>query len=303
LSKREQDNKDKQERAKSQRKDDNEMKKALQKIENEHNVARHQKELELQAEIAKAKNNASDRAQLDIQLKAIMGKHEQAKKEAENMFKFDKVTKKNKLEARLKKKREAIEARNRAKRDGQLKQNNTHGTHGTHGTHLTEEEHTEKKRRRKNMTEIETAQLARQAELKQEYDNLQKELKSMKNVGKESMAGAGEAAKEFLANEQKRLEKRKRNLEVQLKTIIEHHDASKDTLTKMLNAKKGNVHQRVLERRARKKERYGLGGLNWGLSGGGWRMWSLMFFVFLFVLCVVCLLSCVCVCDVLWCVL
>jgi len=295
LSKREQDNKDKQERAKSQRKDDNEMKKALQKIENEHNVARHQKELELQAEIAKAKNNASDRAQLDIQLKAILGKHEQAKKEAENMFKFDKVTKKNKLEARLKKKREAIEARNRAKRDGQLKQNNTHGTHGTHGTHLTEEEHTEKKRRRKNMTEIETAQLARQAELKQEYDNLQKELKSMKNVGKESMAGAGEAAKEFLANEQKRLEKRKRNLEVQLKTIIEHHDASKDTLTKMLNAKKGNVHQRVLERRARKKERYGLGGLNWGLSGGGWRMWPLMFFVFVWC-CVWCAFSHACVC-------
>jgi hypothetical protein len=259
LSKREQENKDKQERAKAQRKDDNEMKKALQKIENEHNVARHQKELELQAEIAKAKNNASDRAQLNIQLKAIMGKHEQAKKEAEKMFKFDKVTKKNKLEARLKKKREAIEAMNRAKRDsqGQLKKNNTR----RHGTHLTEEEHTEKKRRRKNMTEIETAQLARQAELKQEYDNLQKELKSMKNVGKENMAGAGEAAKEFLANEQKRLEKRKRNLEVQLKTIIEHHDASKDTLTKMLNAKKGNVHQRVLERRARKKERYGL---SWG---------------------------------------
>jgi hypothetical protein len=105
LSKREQENKDKQERAKAQRKDDNEMKKALQKIENEHNVARHQKELELQAEIAKAKNNASDRAQLNIQLKAIMGKHEQAKKEAEKMFKFDKVTKKDKLEARLKKKK------------------------------------------------------------------------------------------------------------------------------------------------------------------------------------------------------
>merc|ERR1712216_43565 len=133
----------------------------MQKLENEHNVARHQKELELQAEIAKAKNNASDQAALDVQMKAIMGKHEQAKREAENMFKFDKVTKKNKLQARLKKKREAIEAMNRAKRDSQehLKKNKTR----RHSTHLTEEEHTEKKRRRKNMTEIETAQLARQA--------------------------------------------------------------------------------------------------------------------------------------------
>ena len=63
---------------------------------------------------------------------------------------------------------------------------------------------------------------SRQAELKQEYDNLQSELKSMANVGKESMMGAGDAAKEFLEQEKERLEKRKRNLEVQLKTIIDH---------------------------------------------------------------------------------
>ena len=63
---------------------------------------------------------------------------------------------------------------------------------------------------------------SRQAELKQEYDNLQSELKSMANIGKESMMGAGDAAKEFLEQEKERLEKRKRNLEVQLKTIIDH---------------------------------------------------------------------------------
>ena len=44
----------------------------------------------------------------------------------------------------------------------------------------------------------------------------------MANVGKESMMGAGDAAKEFLEQEKERLEKRKRNLEVQLKTIIDH---------------------------------------------------------------------------------
>ena len=128
LSKSEQESKDKLEKAQQQRQDDNEMRKAMQKLENEHNVARHQKELELQAEIAKAKNNASDQAALDIQMKAIMGKHEQAKREAENMFKFDKVTKRNKLQARLKKKREATEAMNRAKRDsqGHLKKNKTY---------------------------------------------------------------------------------------------------------------------------------------------------------------------------------
>ena len=49
----------------------------------------------------------------------------------------------------------------------------------------------------------------------------------MANVGKESMMGAGDAAKEFLEQEKERLEKRKRNLEVQLKTIIDHRKYSK----------------------------------------------------------------------------
>merc|ERR1712166_1188185 len=75
----------------------------------------------------------------------------------------------------------------------------------------------------KHLTDIETEHFSRQSELK-----------SMANVGKESMMGAGDAAKEFLEQEKERLEKRKRNLEVQLKTIIDHHDASKDTLTKLL---------------------------------------------------------------------
>merc|ERR1712166_214041 len=107
----------------------------------------------------------------------------------------------------------------------------------------------------KHLTDIETEHFSRQAELKQEYDNLQSELKSMANVGKESMMGAGDAAKEFLEQEKERLEKRKRNLEVQLKTIIDHHDASKDTLTKLLMVEKDRVHQRILDRKAKKLAR------------------------------------------------
>ena len=40
-------------------------------------------------------------------------------------------------------------------------------------------------------------------------------------------------------------------VEVQLKTIIDHHDASKSTLTTMLKNKKDKVHQAVMERRAK----------------------------------------------------
>merc|ERR1711865_855965 len=62
-------------------------------------------------------------------------------------------------------------------------------------------------------------------------------------------------AKEFLEQEKERLEKRKRNLEAQLKTIIDHHDASKDTLTKLLMVEKDRVHQRILDRKAKKLAR------------------------------------------------
>ena len=69
------------------------------------------------------------------------------------------------------------------------------------------------------------------------------------------MAGAGDAAKEFLEQEKERLEKRRRNLEVQLKSIIDHHAASKDTLTKILNTEKDAMHQKILDRRAKFKAR------------------------------------------------
>jgi ankyrin repeat protein len=108
----------------------------------------------------------------------------------------------------------------------------------------------EKVKAAKHLTDVETEHLSRQAELKQEYDNLQNELRTMANVGKESMIGAGDAAKEFLEQEKERMERRKRNLEVQLKTIIDHHDASKDTLTKLLQVEKDRVHQRILDRKA-----------------------------------------------------
>ena len=81
------------------------------------------------------------------------------------------------------------------------------------------------------------------------------ELNQLTHVGQESMAGAGDAAKEFLEQEKERLEKRRRNLEVQLKSIIDHHAASKDTLTKILNTEKDALHQKILDRRAKFKAR------------------------------------------------
>ena len=115
------------------------------------------------------------------------------------------------------------------------------------------------KKKRSNaahMREVETAQLARQAELKDEYDQLQAELSNLANVSKDTTPrGVSKEAQEFLLEEKERLARRKQNLEIQLKSIMENHNAQKNHFNKMIQEKKDKVHAKLMARRAKANSR------------------------------------------------
>ena len=110
-------------------------------------------------------------------------------------------------------------------------------------------------KRRKRKARLEVAQLARQAELKDEYDQLQAELNNLANVSTESTTGISKEAQEFLLEEKERLARRKQNLEVQLKSILESHNSQKDHFNRMIQNEKDRVHERLLKRRAKAEAR------------------------------------------------
>jgi hypothetical protein len=100
MSQKELEEKEKREAYEQKRKEEAIYKKAMEKLESEQNIARHQRELELQAEIARANTNARNDEQLKEMLQLIQSKHHQNTKEAEKMFESEKKKRKNKLNKR-----------------------------------------------------------------------------------------------------------------------------------------------------------------------------------------------------------
>eukprot|EP00605_Chrysophyceae_sp_TOSAG23-4_P002291 GSChrysophyteH1.ASY1.ANO1.2537.1 assembled CDS len=105
------------------------------------------------------------------------------------------------------------------------------------------------------ITALETAQLAREAELRDEFADLQKELETLGSVNKTRDG----SAHSFLVEEKERLTKRKRNLELQLQSIVDEHKSSSNQLRQVIKGNKERAHSRLQERLARRKANRGAG--------------------------------------------
>jgi predicted outer membrane repeat protein len=125
----------------------------------------------------------------------------------------------------------------------------------------------------KEVTDLETEQLCREAELRDEYDDLQKEIQSLglinnnENNDDTSGASASESSSlsngdddthQFLVDEKTRMERKKKQLELQMNSILEENNANVKQLELVMNARKAKAKNRLAQRLAKRKKGNGL---------------------------------------------
>ena len=114
--------------------------------------------------------------------------------------------------------------------------------------------------------ELETEQLSREAELRDEYDDLQKEIQSLGLINEEDKGEDGvtnmdgpahgdEQVHHFLLDEKTRMERKKAQLELQMKSIIDENKANVDALAVVMKAKAAKARQRLDRRLAKRKKK------------------------------------------------
>ena len=95
----------------------------------------------------------------------------------------------------------------------------------------------------KALLQLETEQIAREEEVRDEYKDIAKDLMELDNVDTDDVV-----AKEFLEGEKERLLRKKKALEAQLKDIIDTHSVETDKLSNYIENKKKSAHQRLKQR-------------------------------------------------------
>ena len=112
------------------------------------------------------------------------------------------------------------------------------------------------------VVELETEQMAREAELRDEYDELQKEIQSLGAINNDSAGAAGveevgNSTHQFLIDEKERMKRRKAQLELQMNSIIDQHKIDQDRLEIMVNKKQATARNRLQERLAQRRANKG----------------------------------------------
>ena len=107
--------------------------------------------------------------------------------------------------------------------------------------------------------ELETEQLAREAELRDEYDDLQKEIQSLGLINDTDAAdgpASGDAeTHNFLVDEKERMTRKKNALEQQMQSIISENKQNVEALEIAMDAKKVKAKTRLQDRLAKRKKR------------------------------------------------
>jgi ankyrin repeat protein len=116
------------------------------------------------------------------------------------------------------------------------------------------------------VTELETEQLAREAELRDEYNDLQKEIESLGLINEDETSGTNihsghKETHHFLLSEKERMEKKKNQLELQMQSIINENKQNVQALETAMNAKKDKAKSRLAERLAKRRNKSSVGGL------------------------------------------
>ena len=113
------------------------------------------------------------------------------------------------------------------------------------------------------MMDLETEQLAREAELRDEYDDLQKEIQSLGQINSNggvdggaigSTTGSAETD-QFLMDEKTRMERAKKKLELQMQSILNENKSNEKALETMMDANKLRAKRRLDARLARRKDK------------------------------------------------
>ena len=114
---------------------------------------------------------------------------------------------------------------------------------------------------------LETEQLAREAELRDEYDDLQKEIQSLGLINNDhsnmdgsadsnnALALGDEDTHHFLVDEKERMIRKKKQLELQMQSIILENKQNTEALEIAMDAKKVKAKSRLEERLARRRNK------------------------------------------------
>ena len=120
---------------------------------------------------------------------------------------------------------------------------------------------------------LETEQLAREAELRDEYDDLQKEIQSLGLINNDhsnmdgsadsnnALALGDEDTHHFLVDEKERMIRKKKQLELQMQSIILENKQNTEALEIAMDAKKVKAKSRLEERLAKRRNKNSVGGI------------------------------------------